>query len=341
MYKSSSTICCVYALFMVKPDTKRSHDLAMGLRMAYWALHRRTDESLAKRGVTANQFVLLALLMEEDGITQQDLVLRASSDPSTIRAMLVLLEKKGLVARNQNTRDGRALNVTLTLKGRRAYKQMWAITQSVRQRLVGALNPRDTALSVELLARIAGSMLSPTVSKSFHQRKINGKGDHTRMICNDEITIPGSWECPQCGFIHNRNELDIKGASVGPNDEPLAHRCPNDGQYLRRETWKERCGKLVASCEQLLTEIQWLNDFCAFAPPPKLHLPQFVQGKLRQLAQAGLEAPIKCRKCGRTNLGPSYKRRKSGLQSRVPLPPEKWICKFCGEPIPVMKVKAP
>ena len=144
----------------------------MGLRMAYWAMHRYTDESLAGRRVTANQFVLLALLMEEGGITQQDLVLRASSDPSTIRAMLVLLEKKGLVLRNQHTRDGRALSVTLTQKGRRAYKQMWADTQSVRRRLLAALEPKEIILLGGLLARITDSMLSPKVLKSFHS-KIN------------------------------------------------------------------------------------------------------------------------------------------------------------------------
>jgi DNA-binding MarR family transcriptional regulator len=339
MCNFSSTTCCVYALFMVKPDMKRGHDLAMGLRMAYWALHRRTDESLVKRSVTADQFVLLALLMEEDGITQQDLVLRASSDPSTIRAMLVLLEKKGLVARNQHARDGRALSVTLTHKGRRAYKQMWTVTEPVRQRLLVALDPRESTFLVERLGRIADSMLSSTESKSFHQGKINSIDDYNRTTSNGEITIPGCWECPQCGFTLNRNDLDIKRARVGSDDEPF--RCLNDGQILKPETWKDRCGKLAASCEQLLTEIQWLNDFCAFAPHKKMHLPQFAQGKLRQLAQAGLKAPIKCRKCGRTNLGPSYKRRKSGLQPRAPLPPEKWICKSCGEPLHVMRVKAP
>jgi DNA-binding MarR family transcriptional regulator len=311
----------------------------MGLRMAYWALHRRTDESLAKRSVTANQFVLLALLMEEDRITQQDLVLRASSDPSTIRAMLVLLEKKGLVARSRHTRDGRALSVTLTHKGRRAYKQMWSVTQCVRQRLLVGLDPRETIFLRELLARVADSMLSPAVSESFYPRKINTEGDYVRTRFNDEITIPGYWKCPQCDFTLNRNDLDIKKAKGGPKDEPF--RCPNDGQLLNPETWKERCGQLAASCEQLLTEIQWLNDFCAFTPRKKMRLPLVAQGKIRQLAQAGLEAPIKCRKCGWTNLGPSYKRRKSGLQPRVPLPPDQWICKSCGEPLPVMKVKAP
>ena len=307
--------------------------------MAYWALHRRTDESLARRSVTANQFVLLALLMEEDGISQQDLVLRASSDPSTIRAMLVLLEKKGLVARNEHTRDGRALSVTLTNKGRRAYKQMWSVTQSVRNRLLVALDPGETIYLVELLARIGDAMISSPVPKSIHQRKINSIADSIRTIGNDEVTIPGCWVCPQCGFALNRNDLDIKRAGTGPNDEPFL--CPNDGQLLKPETWKERCGKLAGSCEQLLTEMQWLNDFCSFTPHKKMHLPLFAQAKLRELAQAGLKAPIKCRKCGRTNFGPSYKRRKSGRQPRVPLPPDKWICKYCGEPLQVMKVKAP
>jgi DNA-binding MarR family transcriptional regulator len=156
---------------MAKSDIKRSHNLAMGLRMAYWAMHRRTDESLSKRRVTANQFVLLALLMEEDGIMQQDLVLRASSDPSTIRAMLVLLENKGLIVRNQHTRDGRALSVTLTQKGRRAYKQMWADTQSVRRRLLTVLEPKEIILLGGLLARINESMLSPKMLKSSPSKK--------------------------------------------------------------------------------------------------------------------------------------------------------------------------
>jgi DNA-binding MarR family transcriptional regulator len=135
----------------------------MGLRMAYWAMHRHSDDCLARRGVTANQFVLLALLVEEDGSTQQELVHRAASDPSTIRAMLVLLEKQGLVARRRHPRDARALRVTLTRKGRRAYEKMWVDTQSVRQRLLAVLKPGDTKALVGALARITDAMLSPLI----------------------------------------------------------------------------------------------------------------------------------------------------------------------------------
>ena len=64
--------------------------------------------------MTVDQFVILTLLGEQDGITQQELARRASSDPNTIRAMLVLLENRHLVARVQHPTDGRALRITLT-----------------------------------------------------------------------------------------------------------------------------------------------------------------------------------------------------------------------------------
>ena len=75
------------------------HDLAMALRAAYLAVHRRTDAALARSGVTADQFVLMAVLAGGGARTQRDLARRTGSDPNTVRAMLLLLEGRGLVAR--------------------------------------------------------------------------------------------------------------------------------------------------------------------------------------------------------------------------------------------------
>ena len=77
----------------------RGHELAMALRAAYLGMHRRTGAVLARTGVTADQFVVLAALAEADALTQNELVSRTSSDPNTVRAMLVLLERKLLVKR--------------------------------------------------------------------------------------------------------------------------------------------------------------------------------------------------------------------------------------------------
>ncbi|MBN1420220.1 MAG: MarR family transcriptional regulator [Planctomycetes bacterium] len=134
------------------------HEIAMGLRAAYLAMHRRTNGCLAERDVTADQFVLLSVLAREDGITQQELVRRSSSDPNTIRAMLVLLEKRKLVARADHPTDGRARCVTMTRRGRRTYERLVADTEPLREQLVGLFRPKEADALVESLARISRAM---------------------------------------------------------------------------------------------------------------------------------------------------------------------------------------
>src|SRR6476659_10003479 len=102
------------------------------LRAAYFAMHRVCDAHFSRHGVTADQFVVLACLKEQDAITQLELARRASSDPSTIRAMLVLLEGRGLVARGRDPDDRRARVVTLTAKGRRLFERLWGTSEPIR-----------------------------------------------------------------------------------------------------------------------------------------------------------------------------------------------------------------
>ena len=134
------------------------HDIPMGLRAAYLAMHRQTSAVLAMHEVTADQFVLLSLLSERDGITQQDLVRRASSDANTVRAMLVRLEERGLVGRSPHRTDGRARSVTLTAEGRRTFAKLWRESERVRQRLLEAFRPEEAATLVEFLARVCRAM---------------------------------------------------------------------------------------------------------------------------------------------------------------------------------------
>ena len=134
------------------------HDIAMGLRAAYWAMHRQTDACLTRHGVTANQFVLLALLAEDDGITQQQLVRRASSDPNTIRAMLVLLESRGLVSRKRHPDDGRARNVILTHKGRQTYNRLLEKSEPLREQLLVLFRSEQADVFVKFLNQISYAM---------------------------------------------------------------------------------------------------------------------------------------------------------------------------------------
>ncbi len=137
---------------------KENSELPMALRAAYLAMHRQSDAQFAMYGVTADQFVLLATLSRGDAFTQRELAQRMSSDPSTVRAMLVLLEKQGLVEREVHPRDSRARNVALTAAGKRKFRQLWNAGESIRDKMLRAVQPDSAAELINLLERIAESL---------------------------------------------------------------------------------------------------------------------------------------------------------------------------------------
>ena len=136
------------------------HELPMALRAAYLALHRRSDAAFASHGVTADQFVLLATLHRGTAVTQRELARRMSSDPSTVRAMLVLLEERGLIERDTHPTDARKRTVALTAKGERSFRRLWTAGEPIRAQILGALRPGEAKALVRLLGRVA-EVLSP------------------------------------------------------------------------------------------------------------------------------------------------------------------------------------
>ncbi|MFO0914609.1 MAG: MarR family transcriptional regulator [Pirellulales bacterium] len=136
------------------------HEIPVALRRAYLALHRATDSVFAKYGVTADQFVLMASLARDHALTQRQLASRMSSDPSTVRAMLVLLEKNDLVRRESHPADARAKTVALTPAGKRKFQQLWKVGQHIRDTMYDALQPHEVTTLIRLLNQVSESLNS-------------------------------------------------------------------------------------------------------------------------------------------------------------------------------------
>ena len=147
------------------------NELPRALRAAYLSLHRRSEARFAQYGLTADQFVLLATLARGDALTQRELARRMPSDPSTVRAMLILLERDGLVKRETHPTDARARMVALTAAGKRKFRQLWKAGESIRAKTYGALAPYEADMLVRLLARVAEALNAQRVpfgAPSFH-----------------------------------------------------------------------------------------------------------------------------------------------------------------------------
>ena len=142
----------------MKETTEPERKLPLALRAAYMALHRSTDAAFTGYGVTADQFVLLLALSEGRTLTQRELADRISSDPSTVRAMLVLLEQRGLVQRACHPTDSRAKTVSLTADGKRKHRQLWKVGQSIRDDMYGVLTPTEADVLIQLLQRVTGAL---------------------------------------------------------------------------------------------------------------------------------------------------------------------------------------
>jgi DNA-binding MarR family transcriptional regulator len=142
--------------------------LPLALRAAYLAMHRQSETAFARHGVTADQFVLLATLARGHALTQRELGRRMSSDPSTVRAMLVLLEKQGLVERDAHPSDARARTVSLTANGKRTFRKLWAAGDPVRAKMLDALSPGEADTLLALLTRVADALSPDRVPAPSH-----------------------------------------------------------------------------------------------------------------------------------------------------------------------------
>jgi DNA-binding MarR family transcriptional regulator len=134
----------------------------MRLRGAYLAMHRAFQAFFVPFGVTADQFVALSLLAEEDGAIQRDLAQRSHSDANTVAALLRLLEQKGLVRRERDREDARALRVFLTPKGRALQMELARESEAMHARLIGSVPEAEREGFLRLLERVSAAFPSRT-----------------------------------------------------------------------------------------------------------------------------------------------------------------------------------
>ncbi len=132
---------------MDAPAPFDNSDLGVGmqLRTAYFAVRRASNALCASYGSNGDQFILLKLLAEQHGVTQQDLVQRGGYDASTTGNMLKQMEKQGLIRREPHPEDGRAKLVYLTDKGRTLQSQLWQESRPLRQTIWNCAFPSGKA----------------------------------------------------------------------------------------------------------------------------------------------------------------------------------------------------
>jgi MarR family transcriptional regulator, organic hydroperoxide resistance regulator len=111
------------------------------------ALYRPVLEPM---GLTHPQYLVMLALWEHEPLSGRDLSHLLRLDPGTLSPLLKRLETAGLVRRERNPRDERALAVALTREGRALRRKALKVPAAIMERLgmdVAELRELQTRLS--------------------------------------------------------------------------------------------------------------------------------------------------------------------------------------------------
>lgn len=109
------------------------------------------------RDLTRQQFMVLAALENNDGVSQTALVEMTNIDRSTLAEMVRRMLERGLLSRERTEEDMRANAVAITQSGRKALKSARAASDRAERALLEALPAAERGRFVKSLATIASA----------------------------------------------------------------------------------------------------------------------------------------------------------------------------------------
>ncbi|MFU8865986.1 MAG: MarR family winged helix-turn-helix transcriptional regulator [Rhodobacterales bacterium] len=104
--------------------------------------------------VTPTQFAVLAKLLAEGAISQNQLGRLVGMDAATTKGVVERLRAKGFVLRTKSTSDMRRLDISLTPEGRAFAQQAVETATGISAATAGNLTHRELARLLELLDKL-------------------------------------------------------------------------------------------------------------------------------------------------------------------------------------------
>jgi DNA-binding MarR family transcriptional regulator len=132
--------------------------IGFALKQAQQALRTRMDSGLREIGLTTPQYAVLAFLEAEAGASNAELARRAFVTPQTMQAILVGLERAGVIVRTPHPEHGRVQTTELTALGRETLEAASGIVADAEARLRDAVAPLAPQLITTTLLRIAEAL---------------------------------------------------------------------------------------------------------------------------------------------------------------------------------------
>lgn len=117
-------------------------------------LTRYVKAKLEPLNLAPEQNLILLLLWEKDGLSQNEIAKRLVKDKTNIARMLKSLEKKGFISRVVNKIDGRSFNVYLTKEGKELSELVYPIIEEINRVVCLGITDKELQIVDEVLCKI-------------------------------------------------------------------------------------------------------------------------------------------------------------------------------------------
>ncbi|MFE2431118.1 MarR family winged helix-turn-helix transcriptional regulator [Streptomyces sp. NPDC059373] len=107
------------------------------------AARAHMDELLKPVGITALQYTALTVLRRRDGLSSAQLARNSFVTAQSMADMVTGLERRGLISRRRDPDNRRVLLISLTDAGHELLASYDAAMDTLEQRMLGGLNPRE------------------------------------------------------------------------------------------------------------------------------------------------------------------------------------------------------
>lgn len=142
-----------------KPLPRTGTDwIGYNLKITQHRLRQRLDAELAPLGLTAPQNAALLAVAGNPRISNAELARASFVTPQTMQAILVNLERGGLIVRSPHPGHGRVIMTELTTAGQKAVADGAKAADAVEQQMLSKLSAEEARLLCELLKRCAAAL---------------------------------------------------------------------------------------------------------------------------------------------------------------------------------------
>ncbi|MDN3015479.1 MarR family transcriptional regulator [Paenibacillus sp. BSR1-1] len=109
---------------------------------------------LAPLNIAPEQNLILMLLWEKDGLTQNEIAKKLEKDKTNIARMICNLEKKGFISRQINEIDNRSFNVFLTENGKKLGEMIKPLAEEFNRTVCAGISKEEQQIVKQVLLKM-------------------------------------------------------------------------------------------------------------------------------------------------------------------------------------------